>query len=367
MISDDAGNFSRKEYVEMKKYVLEFETPENYNATTKGVRDVFATTEKVGFEKFFIKRPNWSIKIWWCVKRKIQGFIKWDKVYGNIENNSVVAVLYPVGTPDPQVNLDTLRRVKEKRNLKIIAIVFDIDGLRGPLTDVDPDFLKMAEIADVLIIHNEKMKKVVEEKGIPAEKLVNLEIFDYLKEVQDEEYTYPKFERKITVAGTCIRGITDYIYHLKEIKNLHVTLYGPGYEATEGDGNVDYCGCVPGHILPKKLTSGFGLVWGGNSLDGCTGDSGKYLLYNNPNKFSMYLSSGIPVVIWDKAAEADFVKKYDVGITINSLCELPEIFDKLTEEEYNRLAKNVENVAKKLRAGYFLETALKKALEIVGE
>ena len=60
------------------------------------------------------------------------------------------------------------------------------------------------------------------------------------------------------------------------------------------------------------MDQNFGLVWDGTSLDGCNGRYGEYLKFNNPHKTSLYLSCGIPVIIWKEAALADFVEEHKV-------------------------------------------------------
>ena len=83
--------------------------------------------------------------------------------------------------------------------------------------------------------------------------------------------------------------------------------------------------------------------------------------YNNPHKTSLYLASRIPIVIWDKAALAEFVEKNGVGFTVSSLGEIPDKLNALTEEEYGKMYRNVESVSKKLFKGEFLRSALSKA------
>lgn len=50
------------------------------------------------------------------------------------------------------------------------------------------------------------------------------------------------------------------------------------------------------------------MVWDGESIDGGLGLSGQYLKYNNPHKLSVIFTSGLPVIIWNEAAEAGLVK-----------------------------------------------------------
>ena len=87
--------------------------------------------------------------------------------------------------------------------------------------------------------------------------------------------------------------------------------------------------------------------------------------YNNPHKLSLYLSSGLPVVIWDKAAEAVFVKNNKLGIAVNSLFELQSKLENITEDDYNEMARNVAVIAEKLKKGYYAGKALQKSMDIL--
>ena len=96
-------------------------------------------------------------------------------------------------------------------------------------------------------------------------------------------------------------------------------------------------------------------------VNGCQGQSGQYLKYNNPHKLSLYLSSGLPVVIWKDAAEAKYVMDKKVGIAVGSLTELKSIFDDMDENSYYELCENVKFISKKLRKGHFATKAIKEA------
>ncbi|MCT0193282.1 hypothetical protein EFM10_09625, partial [Lactobacillus helveticus] len=92
-------------------------------------------------------------------------------------------------------------------------------------------------------------------------------------------------------------------------------------------------------------------------------NTGNYLRYNDPHKLSLYLASGIPVIIWKKAAEAKFVEENKVGITVDSLEELPEIFKSLDATQYELFAQNVEKIAKKLVNGQYTIDAINMAYQ----
>ena len=52
------------------------------------------------------------------------------------------------------------------------------------------------------------------------------------------------------------------------------------------------------------------------------------------------MSAGIPVITWEKAAIADFVKEHQVGIVVDSLMELSSVLNEITEEQYAKMKIN---------------------------
>ncbi len=76
----------------------------------------------------------------------------------------------------------------------------------------------------------------------------------------------------------------------------------------------------------------------------------------------MYLAAGIPVIIWEEAALANFIKKNHCGITIKSTDEIRNIIDNMLDEEYETLKANACKIGGKLRRGYFLKSAMKQSI-----
>lgn len=112
-------------------------------------------------------------------------------------------------------------------------------------------------------------------------------------------------------------------------------------------------------MLPQKLTQNFGLVWDGPDVNSCTGPYGEYMRYNDPHKVSLYLSSGIPVIIWREAALANFIQQNNLGILIDDLTELDKVLDHLSAEEYAAMKENVVNFSGRLRGGHYIKQAMK--------
>ena len=144
------------------------------------------------------------------------------------------------------------------------------------------------------------------------------------------------------------------------MKNVDFNLYGFNF-TEENAKNLHYQGNFSPEELIENLEGQFGLIWDGGSIKTCSGFTGQYLKYNNPHKTSLYLSSGLPVIIWKEAALSPFIEENHLGFSVSSLEEIPEKLKKITKKDYSEMLKNVEKVAKKLKNGKFTEEALRKA------
>lgn len=346
----------------MKKYQIVEVAGKHNDAGTKAVQDAAIIAERSGFEPVYVKMCTTKDGVLAKSERQIGYWHDWNAVYRAIEPKSIVLLQNPFH--HKQLTREkTLRKLKNLKKVKFISLVHDVEELRKFRYNdyYKREFETMLEIADVLIVHNDWMAEFFKQHGVPEKKLVVLEIFDYLQD--SESAAVPTFEKKITVAGNLDTKKCAYIKGLSELQGVEVQLYGPNFDpAMKGCTHIHYGGSFPPDEIPSKLTSGFGLVWDGTSIEGCQGDAGQYLRYNNPHKLSLYLSSGLPVVIWSGAAEADYVREHQVGITVNSLLDLADRMAQMTEEDYNSFAKNAAVVARSLTRGTYLGKALKKAL-----
>ena len=212
--------------------------------------------------------------------------------------------------------------------------------------------------ADCIVCHNEKMKAYLENQGIPSEKLLSLIIWDYLT---DYDPPAPKASdtvgNRVIIAGNLSPEKCVYLTQLQEVPEVQFQLYGVGYE-DRGQENVSYKGSFLPDELVGALEGDFGLVWDGTSVDTCTGIFGNYLRLNDPHKLSLYLTAGLPVIVWSEAAVADYVKKENVGIAVSSLKELPAALARLTPDDYHTMAQNAASISKLLRDGHFLKQVL---------
>ena len=257
-------------------------------------------------------------------------------------------------------------RFLKKKNFKAYLLIHDIESLRNKRIRTFTDFKysiiyylqnkTLLERVDGIIAHNYKMKFELVKMGISAEKIVTLEIFDYLIPNFIEDKNYDK--DKILLAGNFDIRKTKYARILPEKPDFEI--YGINFENNNLPNNVHYKGSFSPEELPNHLQGGFGLVWDGDSARTCSGMYGEYLKINNPHKASLYLASGFPIIVWKQSALADFVRNNNCGILVNSLFEILESLESMSEDEYQELVKYSKRIGEKIRQGYYLKTALEK-------
>lgn len=254
------------------------------------------------------------------------------------------------------------------RGARVIVIIHDLGSFRRKKLTIEKE-IKRLNNADCIIAHNDKMKKWLELHDCKA-KILTLGIFDYLSETKATEQ--PSIERPFNViyAGALAKRKNTFIYNLgKHLGNFKLNLYGSGFEAENAEGieHIRYMGFVQSDQLIATANGHFGLVWDGASIDGCTGDFGEYLQYNNPHKTSLYIRCEIPVIIWRKAALASFVEREQIGLCIDSLAELDTLLQKLSIEEYKAMKERTKIISRRLAEGHYAKQAITAAINELGK
>ena len=329
------------------------------NAGAKAPADIERICEDIGGVplNFPPKTVNKDVRI--LIRSTISSIKSWVKTIGTIKVGDVMLIQYPTSAiPIASMFLPLVCL----KNPTIIMLIHDISYLRNRNLNLPEKEIKkykkqdkILKYSDKLICHNRTMKDWLINEGYKGE-IASLEIFDYITE-NNNFYTFLVRPFTVGIAGNFKPIKSGYIYKLNEIVNVTFLLYGINFNGSSHD-NIQYNGSFEPDILPLKLQFSFGLVWDGNSIDTCEGSFGEYMRYNNPHKCSLYLASNIPVIIWRHAALAPFVIENGLGITISSLRELPDIFEKLSMNEYIKMKNNAINMGKKIREGYFSKRAI---------
>ncbi len=269
----------------------------------------------------------------------------------------------------PFVNFNSIYRNLLEKFIavnSVILIVHDVDSLRD-FNGKDKSYLSheigLFNHCKAVILHNQHMIDVLKQYGLTTH-AVSLELFDYFvdQEIPDQ--------RRLKTNEVCFAGYLAKSAFLKvlpqEDMGVHFNLYGiEPPEEVKNNPNAVWKGAFPAEKIPYILEGSFGLVWDGTSIETCDGAIGRYVKYNNPHKFSMYIAAGLPTIVWSQSAIADIVRKYKIGIAVDSLTELKDKIEAITDEEYESMVDNTKKLQKLVTIGYFTKTALEQVERIL--
>ena len=332
------------------------------NAGSKARNDVEAILISEGYEGLELKVENWyKMNFFKAQQHKYRAT---KSVFDQLGAGDELVIQFPI--IHHTFFISRLIKQAQKRGAKFYLLIHDVETLRHAAGSevkfrhkVRNYFQEKKALMSVdgIIVHNDIMKKVLVSQGVPADKMVSLEIFDYLIP-NFEEKTAPQKDQPIIVAGNLNPTKSGYLYNLPS--HPAYNLYGVGYDESRALKNTSYFGSFMPDNLPTALEGSFGLVWDGDSSETCQGSYGNYLRFNNSHKASLYLASGFPLVVWKESALAHFILEKSCGIAVASLHDLEAALENLTEKEYADLSENARRIGKDLREGYYLRSALKK-------
>lgn len=251
------------------------------------------------------------------------------------------------------------------RGCKVITLIHDLGSFRRKKLTIPQEIARLNH-SDCIIVHSERMRDWLIGHGIKA-KLQILEIFDYLSDVRPiVRHELPASNRILFVGGLSSYH-NDFLYkQANSPRSYDMVLYGGGLETEKLQGKVDYKGFVSSDELIATAEGEYGLAWYGSSLEGGSGALGEYLQYNAPHKMSLYIRCGLPVIVWEKAGLAPFVKKNNIGICISSLVDLEEVLSGISAQQYMEMKKNIGQIAEKLSQGYYCFKAIRQACGDLG-
>ena len=331
------------------------------NAGNKARNDVEEIVKREGYQPLLLTVEDWYQM--GTVKAQQHKAKALAQAFSQLKSGDQLLIQFPM----LHHSFFTTRLVRkiQRRGVQVYFIIHDLEALRYANLDTVPLKHKirvhlqessLLKVADGVIAHNPIMKSVLVEKGIPEHKLVSLEIFDYLIPNYQEKDGLSK-DQPIIVAGNLAQEKAGYLYLLPARPAYN--LYGVGFDESRALANETYFGSFLPDELPAALEGGFGLVWDGDSAETCSGVFGEYLRYNNSHKASLYLASGFPLVVWKQSALSHFVLEKGCGIAVESLHDLKETIDNLSDADYQDLVDNAKRVGQEIRDGHYLKTALK--------
>lgn len=333
-----------------------------FNAGSKARDDSIFILKNIGFKNLHIemKSPGNQKHIFKFIQY-IKNTVAFDNKLKTLSKGDTICLQYPLLA----LNLNKILH-KYCNKLNIIILIHDLDYLRGlhgnwlqKIKAYTSDKALFKSKNCFIIAHNPKMIQELIKYGVSKDKIVNLEIFDY---IYDGLYAKISKDFNVIIAGNLEPKKAGYLSELKNLKNVNFNLYGSNFDDKCLGENISYKGKFLPDELILNLEGSFGLVWDGNALDKC-GGIGEYLKYNNPHKTSLYLAAGLPVIIWKEAALSEFIIKNNLGIAVDSLYELEDRLKNISDEEYAKMLDSVKVFSHKIRNGEFLKNALAKIVK----
>lgn len=277
-------------------------------------------------------------------------------------NKEILIMQFPMYETSKLLNNFFMFSMKFINKDKTIVLIHDLDSIRGEDKILKQQELDRLNKVKYIISHNQKMTDYLKKENIKAE-IFNLEIFDYLcdkKEKFERHNVIDPLNYSVIYAGNLNKIKSPFVHQLEENKlKFTLNLYGIGIDK-DINSKLKYKGKFSPNELPDNLVGDLGLIWDGNFDESDEEKRYKmYTKYNNPHKLSCYVAAGIPVIAWEKAAIADFIKKYNIGYTVKNIYDI----NNLTFDDYEIKQKNISELQKKVRSGYFTKRVVSEILK----
>ena len=214
--------------------------------------------------------------------------------------------------------------------------------------------------ADHLIVHTEAMALALKTMGVTT-KINVIHLFDYYSAdaMMPLEDTLNR-KNEVAFAGNLEKSKFLELLMKHTFQDVNIMLYGlKGNRNLEGSDNIHYQGVFQSDHT-GAVKAGWGLVWDGDRLDTCSGILGNYLKLNSSHKLSLYLASGIPVIVWKESALASWLTERHVALAISSLNDLESSIASVSDIEYKDMVIEARKLGNRLRNGELLKEQLKK-------
>jgi hypothetical protein len=358
----------------MNNYYILQETYGDYSyAGSKARSDIFYF---ISHHRFKIKEicryrriKLFSIKGIRNIAYKIGKFCTLVSLFITLKQKSILFLQYPFYTFCSTLSIANmyLRFLKKTKEILFITVLHDINGIRfiTEQKELLNHELTLFEKFDYIIAHNETMKNFLILNGLQKSKISTLNLFDY-----KSEFIFSRRKKNNTVAFAGNLDKSNFIKKLPELSsNVKYNLYGLLREKFFFKENeyITYYGVFPPDVIPETMLGGYGLVWDGDDLETCAGDTGVYLRLNTSHKISLYILSGLPIIIWSGAAMSKFIIENNLGFAVNSLFDIEKNINSITEEQYLKMQNSLVGFAELIRTGKNIIRTVDKILSEIAQ
>lgn len=338
------------------KYIVNVKREHQNNALSKAKEDITFFSKQVGFTEISLEIPKKKIGL-------IKQIFNFQK--NKFNENDIVIIQYP--TDMGRIYDKYLLNRLINKHIFRVAIVHDVDSLRFKNSRYKTLKKEIAVLNkfNLVVCPNNCMERVLVNNGLTVNTIIQ-EIYDYLAtETFELKYNVDEYKKIVNYAGNLKKS--KFISKMEINEKNKYFFFGDITDLTTISDNCVYKGSFTPEEIMNELLPGFGLIWDGESTSSIEGMIGEYLQYNSPHKLSLYISSGLPVIIWRKAAMSNFVEERNIGITIDKLEDIKDKLSRISDEEFKRMIENAQNESVRLRNGYYIKRILNSIERIVGD
>ncbi|GAP03429.1 beta-1,6-galactofuranosyltransferase [Fructobacillus pseudoficulneus] len=282
-----------------------------------------------------------------------------EAMLGSVLPGDMVIVQYPLWTNSTEFELEFVNYLKDNRQAKVVALVWDI--ISWVQDNRERDYtgdasLWMLNKYDLVIAANEKMITRLHDEGGVTSAMIPMHLTDF---VYHGPLAAKQFKRELYYVSTGIDPALIDEYPT----NIPINFIGPDNSVGEVPDYIHLLGPMDSNDIPRHLDGGFGLLYYAQN----SGYKGmhRYGEYNNPMKLSLYLASGIPVVTLANTAHARWIKERGIGLVIDSLSDIETAINGVSEAEYYRMIANIKPFQSAVSSGFFAKSAALEAISYV--
>lgn len=244
------------------------------------------------------------------------------------------------------------------RGLKKIFFIHDVPPLMekkiyGELNR----YIAFYNRADLIILPSQNMADYLQEKGLTVKKIVIQRMWD--SPVDLDLTQTPVFKKRINFAADVVMYPRPFIQNWnRESVELAVTAEQGEYVWAKNK-KIHFLGWHRNESLladALRKSGGFGLLWHDDPV------WIEYMKLNTCCKLGTYLAAGLPVIVPAAIAEADTIRRKNLGLAADSMDEVVKWVERMTAEQYNQMVRNVDSFGNLIRQGYFAKKLLTDAV-----
>ncbi|GEO70608.1 sugar transferase [Levilactobacillus acidifarinae] len=340
----------------MKKWITDIVQGRTFDATRQAKLDIARIGQATGYQVANIFRYNDVGESDEAVTSRIDG------ITAAVSPGDFIVYQYP-SLNSGRFEMSFVDQM-HRRRVKMVCLIHDSETLRNQKMPTWIDEIGFFNKCDVLIVHNRRMAEQLKKDGVTTP-MVCQYLLDYLDDNHDDDryYTKPEeFKRGVVLAGNILKSRYLADWSLK----TPITVFGVTDDELDkklaANPQVDFRGQLWRWDLIQEMPRTFGLAWDSDTPSYRYND---YTHYNHPHKVSMYLSHGLPVIVWRQAAVADIIVQNHLGIAIDSLDELDDVVQNISDDELADMIDHVNEFGKLIRDGWFTRQALQAAEQML--